>query len=159
MCLCAPSAWNVRAVVVLVRRACAERSWGDRSRGRAGDQEAGVRGRSALAARTLKTIGAGALGGSISSTLRVRARARRPRRGEAGGSCRSSRLGGGAWVRPLGYKIPLYSSDDPCGLNWRAASGAVRSCAKLVLEYFSSSTSRRVKFVVCVSEFSKRAVR
>ena len=40
-------------------------------------------------------------------------RARHPRRGEAGGSCRSSRLGGGAWVRPLGYKTLLYSSDDP----------------------------------------------
>ena len=91
--------------------------------------------------------------------LRVRARARRPRRGEAGGSCWSSRLGGGVWVRPLGYKTPLYSSDDPRELNWRVASGAVRSCAKLVLEYCSSSTSRRVKFIVCVSEFSKRAVR
>jgi hypothetical protein len=80
---------------------------------------------------------------------RVRVRARRPRRGEAGGSCWSSRLGGGAWVRPLGYKTPLYSSDDLCELNWRAASGAVRSCAKLVFEYCSSSTSCRVKFVVC----------
>ena len=142
-----------RAGVATCACACARRNSVIERRSRRSDRRCDRGRRSALGARTLKTVGAGALCGSISSTRRVRVRARRPRRGEAGGSCRSSRLGGGAWVRPLGYKTPLYSSDDPRELNWRAASGAVRSCAELVLEYCSSSPTRQPKFTQCGDQF------
>jgi len=74
----------------------------------------------------MAAVGAGALGGSSSSTRRVRVRACHPRRGEAGGPCRRSRLGGGSWVRPLGFICPLYSGDEACELNWRTVCGTVR---------------------------------
>ena len=140
------SAWSrrvrgvsrVRAGVATCACACAQRNGVIERRSRRSDRRCDRGRRSALGARTLKTVGAGALGGSISSTWRVRVRARHPRRGEAGGSCHSSRLGGGAWVRPLGYKTPLYSSDDP----WRVElESGVRRRA------FMRKTHPRVLFI------------
>ena len=90
----------------------------------------------------MAAVGAGALGGSSSSTRRVRVRACHPRRGEAGGPCRRSRLGGGSWVRPLGYICPLYSGDEACESNWRAVCGTVRLSANSSRVYCSSSSSR-----------------
>ena len=101
----------------------------------------------------------GRIGREQFSTRRVRVRARHPRRGEAGGPCRRSRLGGGSWVRPLGYICPLYSGDEACESNWRAVCGTVRLSANSSRVYCSSSSSRRVKFVACVSEFVQRLVR